>query len=89
MIGIILNSVPQENVVRKYIRKFPKSAAGLLILIEDAKAYYKIVSETASRDQGIIAACIYMVCKRECYKHPLFAGTFQFRFRYDLIDVKV
>ena len=46
-------------------------AAGLPnIIIETAKTYYKIISENSiSRGpnrQGLIAACIYMACKKEC-----------------------
>lgn len=39
------------------------------IIIEDAKTYYKIISETSisrgSNREGLIAACIYMACKKE------------------------
>jgi len=39
------------------------------IIIEDAKAYYKIISETSisrgSNREGLIAACVYMACKKE------------------------
>jgi hypothetical protein len=46
-------------------------AAGLPnIIVETAKTYYKIISENSisrgTNRQGLIAACIYMACKKEC-----------------------
>lgn len=58
----------QWKVFNKISNK-AKSGGLPTIIIEDAKTYYKIISETSisrgSNREGLIAACIYMACKKE------------------------
>lgn len=58
----------QWKVFNKITNK-AKSGGLPNIIIEDAKTYYKIISEISisrgSNREGLIAACVYMACKKE------------------------